>query len=220
MPDHAHGVESSRTVSEATAGSNATTGTEATTNAEVTRETADTEATRETADTEATRGTADAEATRETAGDEIETRLRAVERAVTGGETRPADVAAGAEATAERERLGSRLDDLEARVAELESATQAIRGYAGAIRAVNREVERRADLALARATAAGRDDESEGPEPATGGEGAVPSESAIDAALPDDRPRTGPRTGGDGNDGDGDGGAWATDALDRLRESL
>ena len=115
--------------------------------------------------------------------------------------------------------VDARLDDLEARVAELESATQAIRGYAGAIRAVNREVERRADLALARATEAGRDSESDGPGPAAS-EGGVPSESALDAALPDDRPTTGPRTGGDGNDEDGDGGAWAADALDRLRESL
>ena len=200
MPDHAHGVEPSRTGTEATAGSNATTGGEAATDVGVTR------------------GTADAEATRETADDEIEARLRAVERAVTGSETRPADVAAGAEATAERERLESRLDDLEARVAELESATQAIRGYAGAIRAVNREVERRADLALARAAAAGRDSETDAPRPAATA-GGVPSGVALAAALPDDRPTTGPRTGGDGNDEDGDG-AWAADALDRLRESL
>ena len=201
MTDHARGVEPSRTGTEATAGSNATTGGEAATDVGVAR------------------GTADADATRETADAEIEARLRAVERAVTGSETRPADVAAGAEATAERERLESRLDDLKARVAELESATQAIRGYAGAIRAVNREVERRADLALARATEAGRDSESDGPGPAAS-EGGIPSESALDAALPDDRPTTGPRTGGDGNDEDGDGGAWAADALDRLRESL
>jgi len=158
----------------------------------------------------------------------IESRLRAVERAVTGSDARPADAAAGAEATAERERLESRLDDLEERVAELEAATQAVRGYAGAIRAVNREVERRADLALARATQADRGSdggncldgaESDG-EPA---DSAVPSESALDAALPDDRSTPGSRMGGDGTDGDaggGDDGAWATDALDRLRESL
>ncbi|QAU13097.1 hypothetical protein EKH57_10405 [Halorubrum sp. BOL3-1] len=182
--------------------------------------------------------------------DRIESRLRAVERAVTGTDARPADIAGDAEATAERERLESRLDDLEDRVAELEAATQAVRGYAGAVRAVNREVERRADLALARATAAERetdggegDDAAVSPDdagadspsrrrdatPAVDVDGAVPSESALDAALPDDRPASGPRaggdhgdTGGDGGDGSngGDGGAWAGDALDRLRESL
>ncbi|ELZ37483.1 DUF7310 family coiled-coil domain-containing protein [Halorubrum tebenquichense] len=158
--------------------------------------------------------------------DRIESRLRAVERAVTGNDARPADVADDATATAERERLESRLDDLEERVAELEAATQAVRGYVGAVRAVNREVERRADLALSRATAAERGNDADG---------AVPSESALDAALPDDRPSSGGRSNGDGGAGrsdgrdsrggsgdgdDGDGGAWAEDALSRLRESL
>ena len=166
--------------------------------------------------------------------DRIEARLRAVERAVTGSDARPADAAAKAEATAERERLESRLDELEERVAELEAATQAVRGYAGAVRAVNREVERRADLALARATEAeresGRDvghsDVDSGVSDRERADGAVPSESALDAALPDDRPTSGPRTGNSGRneDGgaadDGDDGAWAADALDRLRESL
>ncbi|ELZ51451.1 hypothetical protein C464_00914 [Halorubrum coriense DSM 10284] len=77
MPDHAHGVEPSRTEAEATARSNAATGTEAATGSEVAREA-------------------------EPVDDGIEARLRAAERAVTGDEARPADVAAGAEATAER----------------------------------------------------------------------------------------------------------------------
>ena len=188
--------------------------------------------------------------------DRLASRLRAVERAVAGSEARPDEIAAGAEATAERERLESRIADLEERVAELEAATQAVRGYAGAVRAVNREVERRADLALARATEAGRESDRDGGgngasrgasdgagRAASGGAGrdgesgasdrgarngdgpggAVPSESALDAALPDDRPTSGPRTGdseGAEDGGDGDDGAWATDALDRLRESL
>lgn len=163
--------------------------------------------------------------------DRIEARLRAVERAVTGNEARPADAATDAEATAERERLESRLDDLEARVAELEAATQAIRGYAGAVRAVNREVERRADLALARATEAGRGTDRDCGSRGGGGRekyndeddtgSAVPSESALDAALPDGRPESGPRTGVDERGGDADDEeAWATEALDRLRESL
>lgn len=193
------------------------------------------------------------------ADDRIESRLRAVERAITGSDARPADVAAGAEATAERERLESRIDDLEERVAELEAATQAVRGYVGSVRAVNREVERRADLALARATTANREADAadaggESREVAAGDDrrtrardeagsaraGAVPSESALDAALPDDRPPSrgradGGKIGGSGGGGrsldsaetgsdeggsDGDEDAWATEALDRLRESL
>ena len=189
--------------------------------------------------------------------DRIESRLRAVERAVAGSEARPGDIADDAEAAAERERLESRLTDLEERVAELEAATQAVRGYAGAVRAVNREVERRADLALSRATTATRatdgdegndfvaefgqsdlavessegdlatDTEADGSgarsgrdptSTAAGGE-AVPSESALDAALPDDRPGSEPRGDDDGS-GEGGDGAWATAALDRLRESL
>ncbi|VTT87003.1 hypothetical protein DM2_3041 [Halorubrum sp. DM2] len=164
---------------------------------------------------------------------------------MTGNDASPADVADGAAATAERERLESRLDDLEERVAELEAATQAVRGYVGAVRAVNREVERRADLALSRATAAERGsdgnvgdtveaipdgdagDTGSRPRDATpSADGAVPSESALDAALPNDRPSSGDWGGGDGGGGRGDGeggdddGAWAEDALSRLRESL
>lgn len=48
-------------------------------------------------------------------------------------------------------RLESEIDDLESRVAELEAATEALRGYAGSVRSVNRAVERRADRALATA---------------------------------------------------------------------
>lgn len=192
MADHAHGAEPARTGGEAEA--------------------------------EATTGANEAD-------DRIEARLSAVERAVTGSDASPADAAAEAAATAERERLESRLDDLEERVAELEAATQAVRGYAGAVRAVNREVERRADLALARATEAGRGSDRDGGSgaPDRGArngddpDSAVPSESALDAALPDDRPTSGARAGNSergGSGGEGDDGAWAADALDRLRESL
>ena len=82
--------------------------------------------------------------------DQLEERVTALERAVTDGE---GDAAALAEAavTAERlEALETTVEDLEDRVAELEAATQALRGYVGNVRAVNREVEERADLALSR----------------------------------------------------------------------
>jgi hypothetical protein len=50
-------------------------------------------------------------------------------------------------------RLERRVADLEATVEELEAGVQAVRGYAGNVRAVNRDVERRASAALAKAEA-------------------------------------------------------------------
>ncbi|WP_418283874.1 DUF7310 family coiled-coil domain-containing protein [Halorubrum sp. DTA46] len=173
---------------------------------------------------------------------QFEERLSAVERALTGSDATVADIGdEAAAAAAERDALAERLDDLESRVEELEAATQALRGYAGSIRAVNREVERRADLALARASgggdgrAAGReevddriaaghddhgshdrhDDRNRGD--ATDG-GAVPSESALDAAVPSSSVDADSDSVGCEEDGGGE--SWGTDALDRLRESL
>ena len=173
--------------------------------------------------------------------DRFEDRLRAVERALTGSDATVADLGDEATAAAEREALESRVDDLESRVEELEAATQAVRGYVGSVRAVNREVERRADLALARASRAGDEavDATGEPRDADGEEGidadgsgspdrgrgdAVPSESAHDAAVPtgDDRRTPAPTTvdaEGAGARDDADG-SWRTEALDRLRESL
>jgi len=176
--------------------------------------------------------------------DRFDDRLRAVERALTGSEAAVADLGDEAAAAAEREALGSRVDDLESRVEELEAATQAIRGYVGSIRAVNREVERRADLALARASRAGDeafDDAADGEERGDaagsgsrnrGRGGAVPSESALDAAVPtEDDPRTpapaaADADGAGAHEAEGAGarddakGSWRNEALDRLRESL
>jgi len=182
---------------------------------------------------DARRGTGDADA------ETVDARLRAVERAVAGTDGPVTDIADCAAATTERERLAERLDAVEERVAELEAATQAVRGYAGAIRAVNREVERRADLALARATAArggGEADDGDrsavatpDPEAAEVG-GVVPSERALDAALPSDGgdgaaewDGTDPDEGPDPNGIDGDetdGEPLGSAALERLRESL
>lgn len=63
----------------------------------------------------------------------VERRLDAVERALAEGE--PID------------RI-DRLDELETRLVELEAAVQALRGYVGSVRAVNEDVERRADHAI------------------------------------------------------------------------
>ncbi|MFW5963418.1 MAG: DUF7310 family coiled-coil domain-containing protein [Natronomonas sp.] len=68
----------------------------------------------------------------------VERRLAAVERAL---------------ATDEPLEYTDRLDDLEGRVVELEAAVQALRGYVGSVRAVNDDIEQRADLALRKATA-------------------------------------------------------------------
>lgn len=68
----------------------------------------------------------------------VERRLAAVERAL---------------ATDEPLEYADRLDDLEGSVAELEAAVQALRGYVGSVRAVNEDIEQRADLALRKVTA-------------------------------------------------------------------
>lgn len=83
--------------------------------------------------------------------DELETRIEALERAVTEGDHDLSELAAEGET---RDRLAAAeadLGDLADRVAELEAATQALRGYVGNVRAVNRDVEKRADAALAKA---------------------------------------------------------------------
>ncbi|MEF8777647.1 MAG: hypothetical protein V5A36_01915 [Natronomonas sp.] len=73
--------------------------------------------------------------------DSVERRLDAVERALT--ENEPLERA-------------DRLDDLETRIAELEAAVQALRGYVGSVRAVNEDIEQRADHALRKAQAVER----------------------------------------------------------------
>ena len=80
----------------------------------------------------------------------LERRLEAVERALSDEEP--------------LERI-DRLDDLEERVVELEAAVQALRGYVGSVRAVNEDVERRADRAFRKAAAVER---HLAPETATG----------------------------------------------------
>lgn len=80
--------------------------------------------------------------------DQLEKRLTAVERALTDGDH---DLEALATDAAVGDRVGTVESDVETlreRVAELEAATQALRGYVGNVRAVNEEVRERADLAL------------------------------------------------------------------------
>lgn len=85
--------------------------------------------------------------------DELRTRLKAVERAVTDDE---ADLTALADAATVDERLTAvegRLDEVETRLADLDATTQAIRGYLSGVDGVAADVERQAALALAKAEA-------------------------------------------------------------------
>ncbi|MXR41556.1 hypothetical protein GRX01_09425 [Halobaculum sp. WSA2] len=117
--------------------------------------------------------------------DNLRSRIAAVERACTGDtDADLTDLADAAEATAELRRASTRLDDLESRVAELESATQALRGYVGSIRAVNERVERRADRALAATR------ETEGRDGPTR---ADPDRESSPPDLPDQEPSTAAR---------------------------
>lgn len=82
--------------------------------------------------------------------DNLRERVETLERAVTDGDH---DLSALADAGEMAERLDAvetRLEEFEDRIDELEAATQALRGYVGNIRSVNRDVEQRADTALAK----------------------------------------------------------------------
>lgn len=79
----------------------------------------------------------------------LERRLRAVERALTDGDDAVAARPEVGALTDRVDRLEAALADAEEQIAELEAATQALRGYVGNVRSVNESVERRADAALA-----------------------------------------------------------------------
>lgn len=85
--------------------------------------------------------------------DDLEARVEALERALTDGEGDFTDIGTAAERADRLADLEKRLDSLADRVCELEAATQAVRGYVGNVRAVNDDVESRADAALAKAEA-------------------------------------------------------------------
>lgn len=80
---------------------------------------------------------------------DLEARLDAVERALTDSDATIADLGDAAAVDSRLADLEDEVTTLLARVDELDAATQAVRGYAGGISAVNEAVERRADLALA-----------------------------------------------------------------------
>jgi septal ring factor EnvC (AmiA/AmiB activator) len=84
----------------------------------------------------------------------LEERLAAVERTLTDGDHDLTALENAGERADRLDDLEAEMDTLDERIAELEAATQALRGYVGNIRATNNEVEQRADLALEKAESA------------------------------------------------------------------
>ncbi|MFC7071998.1 hypothetical protein ACFQJ7_03805 [Halovenus rubra] len=82
--------------------------------------------------------------------DALTERVEAVERAVTDGEYDLSGLADEGEIRDRVSQLEEQQNELKEQVAELKAATQALRGYVGNIRAVNEEVENRAETALAK----------------------------------------------------------------------
>ncbi len=95
--------------------------------------------------------------------DALDERLRAVERALTDDDRAPVDLSDAAALDDRVDDLARRTTEVEERVAELDAAVQALRGYVGNVRAVNDDVERRADAALAKVESLAREaDEGRG----------------------------------------------------------
>ena len=113
--------------------------------------------------------------------DALEERIEALERTVSDGEFahEPGD---HAELETRLSAVESQLDDIDTRIDDLEAATQALRGYVGNIRAVNDDVEQRANTALAKAEALEKAEQStvDGPTTASENPGQPSSRSAMD----------------------------------------
>ncbi|WP_135364436.1 DUF7310 family coiled-coil domain-containing protein [Halosimplex halophilum] len=115
---------------------------------------------------------------------DLDARVDAVERALTDGDTDLSDLRDRSGVVDDLQSLEDRLDAVESRLDELEAGLQAVRGYAGNVRAVNREVERRASAALAKAETV--EAAVDGDDPAAG--------------RPPDQPRERSRERADGSD--------------------
>ena len=124
--------------------------------------------------------------------DTLSERLDAVERALTDGEADLTDVRDRAALSAEVDRLDDRLDEVETRLEELDAAVEAVRGYAGNVRAVNRDVERRASAALAKAEAleSAIDDPDDAGTPVATAPSSTTDSDGVDASRGDDTGRS------------------------------
>jgi len=80
----------------------------------------------------------------------LDERLQAVERALTGTDRDLSELADVAALATRLDDLEARLDEIESQITDLSASTQAVRGYVGNVRAVNQDVEQRADAALAK----------------------------------------------------------------------
>ncbi|MFC6836510.1 DUF7310 family coiled-coil domain-containing protein [Halomarina ordinaria] len=146
--------------------------------------------------------------------DALVARVDALERALTDGRDLP-DLAPEADRAARLAAVETRLDDLDDRLADVEAATRAVRGYVGQVRHADREVERRADAALAaveelEATLDGAGTDA----PLASADATTPAASLATPVTDDDRPDPAVTDGGGARD-DADRGIVA-----RLRDAL
>ncbi|WP_410765433.1 hypothetical protein [Haloferax sp. DFSO60] len=81
----------------------------------------------------------------------LSARLDAVERTLTGDDVAISSLEDAAAVESRLSNLETTANELSERMDEVDAATQAVRGYLGGIRAVNEDVERRANAALAKA---------------------------------------------------------------------
>lgn len=98
----------------------------------------------------------------------LERRLEAVERALSSGEPLEHQ---------------DRIDAFERRLADVEAAVEAIRGYVGTVRAINRNVENRADRALRKATLVERHFDEHDHDTDTTAVGGSPTDAGDDAGT-------------------------------------
>ncbi|WP_338727726.1 hypothetical protein [Haladaptatus sp. DJG-WS-42] len=81
--------------------------------------------------------------------DALTERLSAVERALTETDQSVSELEDVAAFTKRLDAVTDRLDTIDTRLGELDAAVQAVRGYVGQQKAVNDDVEQRANAALA-----------------------------------------------------------------------
>lgn len=165
--------------------------------------------------------------------DDVERRLRAVERALTDADTPVRDLSDAAAVHERLDSLEAAVEDLTERLDALDATVQSLHGYVGELEAVNDRVERRADAA--RAAVERLEDEhrqvSAYDSPTSG---CAESESSTDSGVPDGT-RVAVENRQDGIDGVDGGGSAANpfddgvdptgdddtgSLLDRVRESL
>ncbi|MEF8837932.1 MAG: hypothetical protein V5A18_00320 [Haloarculaceae archaeon] len=124
---------------------------------------------------------------------QFEDRLATVERALTDGETDLEAVAEGAATAEQVADLEDRLGRLEDEVADLDAATQALRGYVGEVRSINEDVEETAASAMAKAE---RAQSAADGAPRSPGGGAAAAEFSSDRIATDGSARATPGAAG------------------------